>query len=74
MTILSKPPAANDEYTPEPRRTIDARLAEGLADIEVGLTYGPFNTADEMIAHMKGQIEKKARTLGGLAQTKTGVR
>jgi bifunctional DNA-binding transcriptional regulator/antitoxin component of YhaV-PrlF toxin-antitoxin module len=62
ITILSKLPSAEDEYTPEQRRTIDARLAEGLADIKAGRTYGPFNTADEMIAHMKAQIKKRAPT------------
>ena len=53
----SRPPG---EYTPEQRRTVDARLAEGLADIKAGRTYGPFNTADEMVAHMKAPIKKRA--------------
>jgi bifunctional DNA-binding transcriptional regulator/antitoxin component of YhaV-PrlF toxin-antitoxin module len=60
ITIVRKPPSAEDEYTPEQRRTIDARLAEGLADIKAGRTYGPFDTADEMIAHMKAQVKKRA--------------
>jgi hypothetical protein len=60
ITILPKLPSAEDEYTPEQRRAIDARLAEGLADIKAGRTYGPFNTADGMIAHMKAQIRKRA--------------
>ena len=30
--IRPKFPAADDEYTPEQRRIIDAQLAEGLAD------------------------------------------
>lgn len=62
ITILPKVPAANDEYTPEQRRFIDARLAEGLADIKAGRTYGPFDTADEMIAHMKARLKKRATT------------
>ena len=60
ITILPKLPGADDEYTPEQRRIIDAQLAEGLADIKAGRTAGPFNTADEMIAHMKGELKKRA--------------
>ena len=51
-------PSADDEYTPAQRRVIDARLAEGLADINAGRTFGPFDSTDEMIAHMKAQIKK----------------
>jgi predicted transcriptional regulator len=60
ITILPKLPVADDEYTPEQRRAIDARLAEGLADIKAGRTFGPFDSADEMIAHMKKQVNKRA--------------
>lgn len=56
----SKFPTADDGYTPEQRRVIDARLAEGLADIKAGRTFGPFDTADEMIAHMKRGPRKNA--------------
>jgi hypothetical protein len=59
ITIVPKLPNADDEYTPEQRRAIDARLAEGLADIKAGRTYGPFDTADAMIAHMKAQLKKR---------------
>jgi AbrB family looped-hinge helix DNA binding protein len=54
----SKFPTADDEYTPEQRRIIDARLAESLADIEAGRTFGPFDTVDQMIAHMKRGLRK----------------
>jgi len=37
ITILPKVPSADDEYTAEQRRIIDAQLAEGLADIKAGL-------------------------------------
>ena len=60
ITIVPKHPPADDEYTPEQRRIIDARLAEGLADIKAGRTHGPFNTADEMIAHMKARVKERA--------------
>jgi bifunctional DNA-binding transcriptional regulator/antitoxin component of YhaV-PrlF toxin-antitoxin module len=55
ITILPKLPTA-DEYTPEQRRRIDAQLDQA----EKGPFYGPFNTAEEMIAHMKGQLKKRA--------------
>ena len=55
----SKFPTADDDYTAEQRRVIDARLAEGLADIRAGRTFGPFNSADEMIAHMKKRLKKR---------------
>jgi bifunctional DNA-binding transcriptional regulator/antitoxin component of YhaV-PrlF toxin-antitoxin module len=62
ITILPKLPSADDEYTPEQRRVIDAQLSEGLADIKAGRTFGPFNSADEMISHMKAQLKKKRAT------------
>jgi len=42
-------PAADDEYTPEQRRVIDARLAEA----EKGPYYGPFKSGDEIAAFLK---------------------
>lgn len=62
ITIISKPPAtADDEYTPEQRRIIEAQLAEGLEDIKQGRTYGPFDTVEEMIVSMKANISKFLR-------------
>jgi len=55
ITIIPKLPTADDEYTPEQRRIIDAQLDEA----EKGPFHGPFNTADEMIAHMKSQLRKR---------------
>ena len=60
ITIVRKPLSADDEYTPEQRRMVDAQLAEGLADIKAGRTHGPFNTVDEMIADMKTRVKKRA--------------
>ena len=50
---------ADDEYTPEQRRIIDARLAESEEDFKKGRTFGPFDTADEMIASMKEELKKR---------------
>ena len=55
----SRFPTADDEYTPAQRRIIDARLAESEDEFKKGRTYGPFNTADEMIAHMKSELKKR---------------
>ena len=59
ITILPKLPTADDDYTPDQRRVIDARLAEGLADIKAGRTFGPFDSAAEMIAHMEARATKR---------------
>lgn len=58
ITISPKPSAADDEYTPAQRRVIDAELDAA----EKGPFHGPFSTADEAIAHMKGQLKKRAST------------
>ena len=51
-------PAADDEYTPKQKRTIDAQLAEGLADIKAGRVYGPFDTHEEMMASLRNHGKK----------------
>ena len=55
----SKFAAADDEYTPEQRRTIDARLAHSAEDIKRGRTYGPFKTADEAIKFLRKEIKAR---------------
>src|SRR5437016_6181330 len=59
INIIPALPSADDEYTPAQRRFVDARLAESQEDLKKGRTFGPFDTADEMVAHMKGQLKKK---------------
>ena len=46
--------------TPEQRRVIDARLDKADAEIKAGRTYGPFNTASEMVTHMRKRLRKNA--------------
>jgi bifunctional DNA-binding transcriptional regulator/antitoxin component of YhaV-PrlF toxin-antitoxin module len=60
ITILPKTPSADDEYTPEQRRIIDARLAKGLADIRAGRVRGPFSTHREFI----NSLHKEAKRIG----------
>jgi bifunctional DNA-binding transcriptional regulator/antitoxin component of YhaV-PrlF toxin-antitoxin module len=56
ITIVPKLSNAGDEYTPEQRRRIDAELDEAAK----GPFHGPFETADEMIAHIKGELKARA--------------
>ena len=56
VSFIPKLPVADDEYTPEQRRMIDAPLDEA----EKGPFHGPFHSADQMIAHMKGDLKKRA--------------
>jgi AbrB family looped-hinge helix DNA binding protein len=55
----SKFPTADDDYTPAQRKKINAQLAKAIEDVKKGRTYGPFNTADEMIASMKHELKKR---------------
>jgi bifunctional DNA-binding transcriptional regulator/antitoxin component of YhaV-PrlF toxin-antitoxin module len=59
ISICPKPLTADEEYTPEQRRIVDAHLAEGLADIQAGRGHGPFSTHKEFIA----SLHKEARKL-----------
>jgi len=45
----SKSPTADNEYTPQPRRVINARLAEA----EKGPYYGPFKSGAEVAAFLR---------------------
>jgi AbrB family looped-hinge helix DNA binding protein len=61
----SKSPAADDEYTPEQRRSINARLDEA----EKGPFYGPFKNGAEVATFLKGKVRSmagpaKSRKLG----------
>jgi bifunctional DNA-binding transcriptional regulator/antitoxin component of YhaV-PrlF toxin-antitoxin module len=58
ITILPKLPRADDEYTPAQRCAIDASLAEGLADVGAGRTFGPFGTHREMVKFLHAQVKK----------------
>jgi AbrB family looped-hinge helix DNA binding protein len=58
----AKFPTADEDYTPAQRRLIDARLSESEEDLKHRKTYGPFDTAADMIAHMKAAITKHPTT------------
>src|SRR5438876_6509315 len=55
INIIPELPIADDEYTPEQRRMIDARLDKA----EKAPVHGPFNTAAEAISHMKAELRKR---------------
>ena len=59
ITIVPELPSADDEYTPEQRRIIDARLAKADEDIQHGRVYGPFDTVEEMIASLEAHIKER---------------
>lgn len=50
-------PNADDEYTPQQRKKINAILAKPLADVRAGRVYGPYETTKEMIASMKSGLK-----------------
>jgi len=56
ITILPKLPNADDEYTPEQRRIIDAQLNEASK----GPHYGPFESIEELERSMR-KTGKRAR-------------
>ncbi len=57
----SRFPTADDEYTPEQRRVIDARLTESTEDIKKGRLHGPFETHERMIEFLHGRAERARR-------------
>ena len=54
INIIPKLPAA-DEYAPEDRRALDARLAMARK----GPYYAPFETADEAVKFLRSEIRKR---------------
>jgi len=60
INIRHKPasakPAATGEYMPAQRRKIDAQLLEARK----GPFHGPFDSADEMIAHIERELTNRS--------------
>ena len=54
----SKFPAADDEYTPEQRRLLDASLTKA----EKGPHFGPFKNGAEVEGFLKSWQQRKAKT------------
>ena len=49
------------KITLTPKSLIDRRIEEGLEDIRRGRTYGPFDTADQMIESLQRNIKERAK-------------
>ena len=47
-----------------PRTLLERHIEEGLEDIRKGRTFGPFDTADEMIASLQRNLKKRAKGKG----------
>jgi bifunctional DNA-binding transcriptional regulator/antitoxin component of YhaV-PrlF toxin-antitoxin module len=56
INIVPKLPSGDDEYTPQQRRSVNARLAESRDDLKKGRTFGPFETHEAMVAFLHGQV------------------
>lgn len=60
ITILPKPPAADDEYTAAERRAIDHGIAQSEKEYAAGKSYGPFETAEEAIASLNANLRRRS--------------
>jgi bifunctional DNA-binding transcriptional regulator/antitoxin component of YhaV-PrlF toxin-antitoxin module len=49
------------KITLTPKSLIDSRIEEGLEDIRRGRTYGPFDTADQMIDSLERNMKERAK-------------
>jgi bifunctional DNA-binding transcriptional regulator/antitoxin component of YhaV-PrlF toxin-antitoxin module len=59
ITILPKPSAVEDEYTPAERRAIDRGIALSETQYAAGKSYGPFKTAAEAIASLDANLRRR---------------
>jgi hypothetical protein len=79
ISIVPKLPDADQEYTPEQRRIVDAQLADGLADIKAGRVRGPFSGHEEFTAFapqgsQEVRPQTKTQALGRLIELVRSVR
>ncbi len=57
-TITAKPPTADDEYTPEQRRVIDAQLAKATKSP----VHGPF-TAAQATRFLRAELKARGKKI-----------
>ena len=50
------------KITLTPKSFIDQRIDEGLEDIRKGRTYGPFDSADEMIESLRRNQKRQVKS------------
>lgn len=61
ITIVPKLLSADDEYTPEQRRIIDARLDKADEDIKSRHVHGPFADHKDFITSLHKEAKKLTR-------------
>lgn len=49
------------KITLTPKSLVDREIAEGLADLTKGRTYGPYGSADEMVKALRELAKKGSR-------------
>ena len=49
------------KITLTPKSVVDRQIAESLEDYKKGRSYGPFDSADEMIDSLKSNLRKRAK-------------
>ncbi len=57
--VVDRSRVRSEEHSPARRQAIDARLEESTEDIKRERVYGPFESAEEMIASMRRQLRLK---------------
>lgn len=58
INIIPKLPAAEDEYTPKQRRSIDARLDKAAEEVKKGHVSPAFKTVAEFAAALKADARE----------------
>ena len=53
--------AEGKKITLTPKNLIDWQIAESMEDYRKGRSYGPFDTAEEMIASLRTNLKRRAR-------------
>ena len=48
------------KITLTPKSRLDQRIAESMVDYEAGRSYGPFDTAEDLIASLERNVKKRA--------------
>jgi len=61
ITIVPKSRDAEEEYSPQQRRIVNAQLSKADADLKAGRVYGPFDSAEQMAASIEAHIAKRRR-------------
>jgi hypothetical protein len=63
VSIMSKRPPADADYTPAQRRVIEARLRESENDLKKGRVHGPFETHQAMLAFLEDDLARHRRNV-----------